>query len=133
MIPHAGAMCLLDEITFWDTKFLRGRSKRFGAAGNPLRRADGSLGMACGIEIAGQAMAAHGYLLAGLGAPPRQGMLVSLRDVEIGGGPADAAEILIEVEQLMGDLSGAAYRFSVADAAALLLSGRATVVFAGGA
>ncbi len=131
MIPHSRDMCLLDEILDWDADFLRCRSSCAGRAENPLRRPDGSLGMACGIEIAGQAMAAHGWLIANHDKPPRAGMLVSLRDVEIAGGVLDAEMLMIEVERLMGDASGASYRFSVSSAAGKLLDGRATVLFTG--
>jgi predicted hotdog family 3-hydroxylacyl-ACP dehydratase len=133
LIPHAGEMCLLDAVMFWDARFLRGRSMRSGSAGNPLRRADGSLGMACGIELAGQAMAAHGRLIAGTDEPPRPGMLVSLRDVELSAGPLDGGEVLVEVERLSGDARGAAYGFRVLNAARTLLAGRATVLLAGAA
>jgi len=128
MIPHAGEMCLLDAVVFWDARFLRGRSTRSASAGNPLRRADGSLGMACLIEIAGQAMAAHGRLIAGTAEPPRPGMLVSLRDVELSAGPLDGGEVLVEVERLLSDARGAAYGFRVLNAARTLLVGRATVL-----
>jgi predicted hotdog family 3-hydroxylacyl-ACP dehydratase len=133
LIPHAGEMCLLDAIVFWDARFLRGRSMRSGSARNPLRRADGSLGIACGIEIAGQAMAAHGRLIAGTGAPPRPGMLVSLRDVELSAGSLDGGEVLVEVERLLGDARGAGYGFRVSNPARTLLAGRATVLLNGAA
>ncbi len=132
LIPHAGEMCLLDEITAWDAKSLRCRASCAQAPGNPLRRPDGTLGMACGIEIAGQAMAAHGRLTAGGDGPPLAGMLVSLRDVALGQGPLQAEELLIEVEQLMGDANGASYKFLLTEAGKLRLSGRATVLFSGG-
>jgi predicted hotdog family 3-hydroxylacyl-ACP dehydratase len=133
LIPHAGEICLLDEILSWDRRFLRCRSARFAYPSNPLRRADGSLGMACGIEIAGQAMAAHGRLIDSAGAAPVAGMLVGVRDVECAAGPLQGREILIEVEQLMGDAKGASYRFSITGAHETLLRGRATVAFAGAA
>jgi predicted hotdog family 3-hydroxylacyl-ACP dehydratase len=131
LIPHAGEMCLIDEILAWDAGFLKCRSTRFAAPSNPLRRADGVLGMASGIEIAGQAMAAHGRLTAGVDTPAVPGMLVSLRDVTCAAGPLQGPELLIEVEQLMGDASGASYRFSITRAGEMLLGGRAIVVFAG--
>jgi predicted hotdog family 3-hydroxylacyl-ACP dehydratase len=131
MIPHAGDMCLLDEILEWDADSLRCRSSCSGKAENPLRRADGSLGMTCGIEIAGQAMAAHGWLIADADKPPRRGMLVSLRDVEFVGGRLDGQVLMIEVERLMGDANGASYRFTVSGDAGKLLGGRATVLLTG--
>jgi len=129
LVPHAGDMCLLDEIIAWDVRMLRCRSRSFGSPGNPLRRLDGTLGMVGGVEIAGQAMAAHGRLTAMSGDAPRPGMLVSVRDVELAAGPLNAAELLIEIEQLMGDANGASYGFSLTGAGERLLSGRATVLF----
>jgi predicted hotdog family 3-hydroxylacyl-ACP dehydratase len=57
-------MCLLDEVTGWDTERISCRTSTHRAADNPLR-AHGQLGIACGIEYAAQAMAAHGALLGG--------------------------------------------------------------------
>ncbi len=106
---------------------------RSASAGNPLRRADGSLGMACLIEIAGQAMAAHGGLIAGTGEPPRPRMLVRLRDVELSAGSLDGGEVLVEVERLSSDARGAGYGFRVSNPARTLLAGRAIVLVAGAA
>lgn len=127
LIPHAGEMCLLDEILGWDARQLICLS-RCGTGPNPLRRPDGTLGMASGIELAGQAMAAHGSLCAGAG-PPRPGMLVALREVSLAAGPLDAPELRIEVERLLGDEQGASYRFIVTAAGRSLLAGRASVRF----
>ena len=135
MIPHAGDMCLLDEVLSWDEVSVRCLSRRYQDRGNPLRRADGRLGAACGIEIAAQAMAVQGWLSAGDGGPARRGYLVSLRDVAIRTAHLDAApgDLIIEAERLLGDANGAAYRFRLGRGDAELLSGRATVVFEAGA
>ena len=96
LIPHGGAMCLLDEVLDWDAAAIHCLSHRYRAPDNPLRRADGTLGSACGIEIAAQAMAVHGRLTAPAEGTPVPGYLVSLRDVRLasprlddGGRPAD--------------------------------------------
>ena len=60
-IPHRGSMCLLDEVVDWSAERIRCRTRTHCAADNPLR-ADGRLGVACGIEYAAQAMAVHGAL-----------------------------------------------------------------------
>jgi predicted hotdog family 3-hydroxylacyl-ACP dehydratase len=130
MIPHDGAMCLLDEVLEWNAATLRCLSYRFGAADNPLRRADGRLGTACGIEIAAQAMALHGRLTAPADGVPVPGYLVSLRDLHFakafitGAGP-----LAIMVTRLMGDVGGASYNFAVSSEATKIISGRATVLF----
>jgi len=131
MIPHAGAMCLLDEVRDWDENFLSAVSRRYSAPDNPLRRADGTLGMASGIEIAAQAMAVHGRLTAGETGTTRRGFLVGLRDVRFGTPLLDAAgsKMLVEVERLMGDARGASYQFTLSVAGSKILFGRATVLF----
>jgi predicted hotdog family 3-hydroxylacyl-ACP dehydratase len=130
MIPHAGAMCLLDEVLDWDASSVRCLSQRFAAADNPLRRADGTLGAACGIEIAAQAMAVHGRLTAPADGQPVPGYLVSLRDVHLARLSLDTAgPLTISATRLLGDSTGASYSFAVTDQGAELLSGRATVLF----
>ena len=134
MIPHEGAMCLLDEILIWDQSSLRCLSYRYRKADNPLRRPDGTLGTACGVEIAAQAMAVHGRLQAAEGGRPVPGYLVSLRDVRLSSTRLDeaAGPLIIDAKLLMGDRSGATYEFAVADEKTEWLSGRATVLFGTG-
>jgi predicted hotdog family 3-hydroxylacyl-ACP dehydratase len=131
MIPHAGAMCLLDEVLDWDAAAVRCLSRRYRDATNPLRRADRTLGTACGIEIAAQAMAVHGRLTAPVGGAPVPGYLVSLRDVRLAGPLLDdaAGPLLIEARLLMSDGSGASYEFAITGQGTPWLSGRATVLF----
>jgi predicted hotdog family 3-hydroxylacyl-ACP dehydratase len=132
MIPHAGAMCLLDEVLRWDAVSIRCLSHRYRAAENPLRRRSGILGTACGIEIAAQAMAVHGRLTAGDAAAPASGYLVSLRDVRLTTARLDATneDLLVDAERLLGDAKSAVYHFSLTVQGTELLSGRATVILA---
>ncbi len=134
MIPHAGAMCLLDEVLRWDALSVRCLSRRYRDADNPLRRANGTLGAACGIEIAAQAMAVHGGLTAAAAAPAG-GYLVSLRDVRLTTARLDATDgdLLVDAERLLGDAKTALYRFSLAVHGTELLCGRATVILDPGA
>ncbi len=131
LIAHAGAMCLLDGLLDWDADSVRCVSRRFAQADNPLRRADGTQGAACGIEIAAQAMALHGRLTAGTDGPAVPGMLASLRDVRLAAARLDsvAGELLVEVARLTGDAGGASYRFALSREGEALVSGRATVLF----
>ena len=134
MIPHAGAMCLLDEVLSWDKDSVRCLSRRYRQADNPLRRADGTLGAACGIEIAAQAMAVHGRLTAARGGEPVPGYLVSLRDVRLEAALLEraAGPLIIGARLLVGDDSGASYEFAVTAEGVTWLSGRATVLFGAG-
>lgn len=131
LIPHSGAMCLLDDVLHWDEAAITCRSARYAAADNPLRRADGTLGSAAGIEIASQAMALHGRLSAPVDGPPRPGFLVSLRDVRLRAPllPAEIGPLTITARQLLGDARGASYGFTVTAGEEEWLSGRATVLF----
>lgn len=132
MIPHAGSMCLIDAVLSWNQAAIRCLSRYYERRDNPLRRSDGTLGAACGIELAAQAMAIHGYLTAtasGL-ARPAQGYLASLRDVGLRTANLDWIEgdLVVEAELLMGDASCATYRFAVGSDSVELLGGRATVL-----
>ncbi len=131
MIPHAGSMCLLDAVLHWDAVSVRCVSRRYRDQDNPLRGTDGVLGAACGVEIAAQAMAVHGYLAAPGHATPAAGYLVSLRDVRLRTRYLDVGQeaLRIDAERLMGDADGATYRFRLAGQDVELLSGRATVLF----
>lgn len=131
LIPHGGAMCLLDDVLQWDEAGIICRSLRYAAEDNPLRRADGTLGSAAGIEIASQAMALHGRLSAPVEGSPRPGFLVSLRDVRLRAAilPPDTGPLTIMAQRLLGDARGASYGFTVAAGEDEWLSGRATVLF----
>ena len=127
-------MCLLDAVLRWDDASVRCVSRRYAGENNPMRRANGVLGMACGIEIAAQAMAVHGRLLSAKSGPPCRGYLVSLRDVQWRNARLDAeeGELVVDAERLMGDANGATYRYRLTRRDAELLAGRATVVFEAG-
>jgi predicted hotdog family 3-hydroxylacyl-ACP dehydratase len=128
LIPHAGAMCLLERATFWDETRVRCETSSHLDPGNPLRR-EGVLRAAAGIEYAAQAMALHGALLQASG-PARGGYLVSVRDVRCSVAALDSAgtPLEIEAERLMGGGANVIYAFRLHAAGVELLSGRATVV-----
>ncbi len=129
LIPHAGTMCLLDGLLSWDETTIHCLSRRYQNADNPLRRADGTLGIATGIEIAAQAMALHGGLTAPPGSSPAQGRLASLRDIRFAAASLDGAgDLMVEAQRLLGDSAGATYRFALTRDGATLISGRATVL-----
>ena len=128
-IPHQGSMCLLDAVLDTSPTQIRCRAGSHRDAANPLRNG-GRLGIACGIEYAAQAMAIHGGLCAGDSPAPRQGYLVSVRDVHFGAARLDdiAADLEIEAERLSGDDNMVLYRFAVSAAGAMLVHGRAAVI-----
>jgi predicted hotdog family 3-hydroxylacyl-ACP dehydratase len=73
-------MVLLDRIDDWGQDFISGSTDSHRDPGNPLRRA-GRLPAIAGIEIAGQAMAAHGRLIGDR--TPKRGVLGSLRELAL--------------------------------------------------
>ena len=130
-IPHQGRMCLLDEVLAWDMAQIRCRASSHRLADHPLR-AGGRLGAACGVEYAGQAMAAHGALIAALtGIAARTGYLASVRDLQMHVTRLDdlAGDLLVSAWRLAGDEDTALYGFALACADRALLSGRAGIVF----
>jgi predicted hotdog family 3-hydroxylacyl-ACP dehydratase len=129
VIPHAGAMCLLDEVLSWDAATIRCASRTHRDPDNPLR-SRGELPALCGIEYAAQAMAVHGGLAGMVAAKPRAGYLISVRDLVCRERRLDNLEgdLVVEAEQLMGGALGVMYRFSISVGEAEVLSGRATVV-----
>jgi len=129
LIPHAGAMCLLDGVVEWDATHICSVSRSHHDMANPLR-AGGELPALCGIEYAAQTMAVHGGLAGLVGAQPRAGYLVSLRDVMCRKSRLDnlPGDLMVDATQLMADQGRVIYEFTLRVGAAEILSGRATVV-----
>lgn len=129
LIPHSGAMCLLDGVVHWDEQRIRCTSRSHLDAGNPLR-AGGRLPAVCGVEYAAQAMAVHGGLSRKASARPRTGYLASLRDVACNRDCLDDLEgdLVVEAELVMGDGDRVIYDFKLWVGEAEVLSGRAAVV-----
>ncbi|MFK7978150.1 MAG: hypothetical protein AB8C02_18600, partial [Halioglobus sp.] len=62
MIPHDGAMCLLDAVEHWDQDTITCYSTSHHAADNPLRE-NGTLACITLVEYAAQAAAVHAGLV----------------------------------------------------------------------
>ncbi len=128
LIPHVGAMCLLDGVRFWDATSIVCTASSHRDASNPLA-SGGALDAICGIEYAAQAMAAHGALVADRRSG--SGYLASVREVICRtGGVLDllADELEITATRLAGDQATALYTFSLRSGTATILTGRAAVV-----
>jgi predicted hotdog family 3-hydroxylacyl-ACP dehydratase len=127
LVPHAGAMCLLDRALSWDATRIVCESVRHRDAANPLRRG-GMLPVICGLEFAFQAMALHGALSAGT--LQSVGFVTSLREVALGAERLDdvAGPLRIEAEALVAEPGGFIYRFDVTAERRSLLSGQAAVI-----
>jgi len=129
MIPHAGAMCLLDGVVSWDENRIRCASRSHLDPGNPLR-ADGRLPAVCGIEYAAQAMAVHGGLAGKVRDRPLAGFLASVRDVTCHRDRLDDLDgsLFVEAVRSLGDETRVIYEFRLWVGETEVLSGRAAVV-----
>ena len=132
LIPHRGAMSLLDTVLAWDDTHIHARAVSHRDAGNPLR-SDGRLRSVHLCESGAQAMAIHGGLLAQRdGAAARPGYLVTLRAVKLLVQRIDdiAAPLDVHAEQLLADAAGLQYAFRIEADGRLLAHGRAAVLHA---
>lgn len=129
LLPHRGAMCLLDSVTSWDDEKIECRASSHRDAANPLRL-DGRLPAVVAIEYAAQTMAVHG----GLRAPPKHdtavGYLVAVRDTRLHVDTLEdiTAELEISAACQAADATGLVYTFTVQAGGRLIADGRATVV-----
>ncbi|HSV58280.1 MAG TPA: hydroxymyristoyl-ACP dehydratase [Variovorax sp.] len=128
LVPHAGAMCLLDAVTAWDASHIACSSAGPGP-GHPLAR-DGRVPAIAACEYAAQAVAVHGALLDGV-QDARDGMLAKLADVDLRmcSFPSGAAQVTVHAELLGRLATGCLYAFDVASAGQAVASGRLIVAF----
>ena len=128
LIPHQGAMCLLELALAWSTTDITCMARSHLSPDNPLRR-DGRLYPVCGIEYGLQAAALHGGLLDGMKQPACY--LAALRDVNIRIGRLDDPSIgtlCVMATQEVCTPQGLIYRFALAmESGTELLSGRAVL------
>lgn len=132
LIPHAGAMSLLDAVVAWDETRIHARSDSHRRADHPLR-SDAGLRAVHLCEYGAQAMAVHGGLVArAAGATARPGYLVSLREVELGRARVDDLDGTLDVhaERLLGGDGSWQYAFRVEHRGEVIAKGRAAVIAA---
>lgn len=133
LIPHDGAMCLLDGVESWDESSVLCVTATHMAPDNPLRSND-RLAAIHGAEYGAQAMAVHGGLLARRsGQAIMGGYLAALRDVHWSVERLDKLRVPLRVSarQLMRSGGSMMYEFELTAEGQLLVSGRATVMAAG--
>jgi predicted hotdog family 3-hydroxylacyl-ACP dehydratase len=130
LVPHAGAMCLWDEVIAWDPQRITLRSNGHRDPAHPLRSHDRLRAIHL-CEYGAQAMAVHGGLIArqaGASAPP--GMLVALRGVDLQCTYIDdlPGPLECEAEVLVAGEGAQQYRFTLRHDGTLLAEGRAAVM-----
>lgn len=134
LIPHRGAMCLLDAVVAWDDARIHMTARSHARADNPLR-SDGRLRAVHLCEYGAQAMAVHGGLLAArAGASAAPGFLVALRAVSLQVERIDDLPHALDVhaEQLAASDASWQYAFRVEHDGRVLAEGRAAVMRAPG-
>lgn len=130
LIPHRGAMCLLDAVICWDDARIHARASSHRDPSNPLR-ADHRLHALNLCEYGAQAMAVHGGLLARCdGKTAAPGMLVSLREVKLHAARIDdlPGDLDIRAQRLLAGFAAMQYVFRVEHAGKILAEGRAAVM-----
>lgn len=127
LIPHHGAMCLLEQVLRWDADSIDCLASSHRDVANPLRR-DGLLPVSAGIEYAAQAMAVHGGLVEP-GPAPRSGYLAILTNVAWSVVRLDdcGEALRVHAERLAVIATGSQYAFRVYDGERLLLVGEAVI------
>jgi predicted hotdog family 3-hydroxylacyl-ACP dehydratase len=130
LIPHQGAMCLLDRVVEWDKDHVVLATNTHRSPDNPLRL-DGRLRAVHLCEYGAQAMAVHGGLSAQAeGKTARPGFLVSLRDVKLHVDFIDGldGELLVTAQRLLETAGSWQYSFEVTHAGETIAAGRAAIM-----
>lgn len=130
LIPHAGSMCLLEEVVMWDDESIVCTSNTHRDPRNPLRRGQ-RLSAVHAFEYGAQAAAVHGGLrarAAGKTAPP--GFLAALRNARLHlASLHDLASILeIRARRLFGDSANTVYECRISAGDVLLAEARLTII-----
>jgi len=135
LVPHAGAMCLWDEVLSWDADGIVLRAGNHRDPAHPLR-SRGQLSAVHLCEYGAQAMAVHGGLCGrAQGRAVRAGMLVSLRGIELHCARIDdlPGELRCEAHSLVDGEDSQQYHFRITEVRIgqpeqCLAEGRATVM-----
>jgi len=129
LIPHQGAMCLLDSVEQWDETSIICKTASHRDATNPLRR-DDQLEAVCGLEYAAQAMAVHvGLLQQGKERRSALGYLGAVKNLTLRGGRLDdvTGDVTVQATRLVGETDSFIYAFRVSAGQHVLLDGRASI------
>lgn len=129
LVPHGGAMCLLERVLEWNEATVTLATTSHRDPDNPLC-SDGRLRAIHLCEYGAQAMAVHGGLRArARGERARAGLLVSLRDVVLDCDWAHdlAGELIVVASCVHESPSAWQYEFRVSHRQRQLARGRATV------
>jgi len=129
LIPHRGAMCLLDAVEQWDETSIICKTASHRDATNPLRR-DDQLEAVCGLEYAAQAMAVHvGLLQQGNERRLAVGYLGAVKNLMLRATRLDdvKGDLTVQATRLVGEVDSFIYAFRVSAERQELLDGRASI------
>lgn len=126
LIPHSGAMCLLDSVIEYAAEEILCETASHRDPANPLLR-DGVLSAIHLVEYAAQAMAAHGALQAEGKAQP--GMLAALRDIRLRVAHIHdiPGKLTVRARRRLARKEGSLYEFSVSAEDQVLCEGRLSI------
>ena len=130
LVPHHGAMCLIDAVESWDASTIVCTTAQHRSRANPLAQ-EGRLSAVHAIEFAAQAMAIHGALvIAARHATPPMGLLVSVRDCRFHCDRLDqvTGDLNVKAHRLAGSAIMLMYGFSVSAGTQCLAEGRVSVL-----
>lgn len=129
LIPHRGAMCLLDSVESWNEHTIVCRATSHRRPDHPLR-CGADLYALCAIEYGSQAVAAHGSLLAGSVSAQDGRVLASVRDVVINVAVLDdlVEPLTVRAELVLAHDHGRIYDIAVTAGSTTVLTGRIVVM-----
>ena len=130
LIPHAGSMCLLDNVIEWDDESIVCFTNTHRDPANPLRR-DERLSALHALEYGAQAAAVHGGLrarAAGATAPPCY--LAALRDAHLHVARLDdlASPLEVRAQRLFGEAGNTIYKCAISAGGISVAEGRVTIM-----
>ena len=127
LVPHHGAMCLLEAVLEWDENAIACRATSHRDAANPLRSTQG-LPAIMGVEYAAQAVAVHGSLTSS--SKPQKGYLAALRDVVCSVERLDTGrdDLVVRATRVAAESGRLLYDFRIEGGGRELLKGRLSVV-----
>ena len=130
LIPHAGAMCLIDRVHAWDSSHIDCASDSHRDPENPLR-SGGHLPALHAFEYGAQAAAIHGGLMAvraGRGVP--RAWLGAIRHGYLDVDRLDTIATTLEIsaEVLLSDEGNVIYRCRIAAGGAPVADARITIM-----
>ncbi len=127
-IPHAGTMCLLDQVLRWDHTDIECLAVSHRSLDNPLRH-NGILPIHAGIEYCAQAIALHGGLTHKDSGPPRRGYLAVILGTQWYAQRLDdcAGALHVTATRQVRLQQGASYQFALQHEGHTLLTGQAVV------